>query len=94
MGGAAAGKACSSGGRGAVSLQRAQHVQRTGGGYTGTSRSPAHLARGRGLPLEKGAFRRLVGMKHFLVLCRGQALGGSGGGGAGKVPCLLPSSLT
>lgn len=58
MGGAAAGNACSSGGSGAVSLQRVQQVQRTGGGYTGTSRSPAHLARERGLPLGKGAFRR------------------------------------
>lgn len=88
-----------------MSLPRAQHVQRPGGGYTDMSRSPAHQARERGLPLEKGSPCRDAGRilevgfaiyEAFPAVVQRAGLGGKqvGKWGAGMVSFLPPSSPT
>lgn len=81
---------------GAMALQRAQPGVKRPEVATRARHGAPHLARERGLPLGKGdaSGGRWVGMKHFLLLCGGQALAETGVGvGAGMVP-FLPPPLT
>ena len=88
-----------------MSLQWAQHVQRPGAGYMDTSQSPAHQARERGPPLEKGSPCREAGRilevgfaiyEASPAVVQRAGLGGKqvGEWGPGMASLLLPSSPT